>query len=84
MTDLDNRYLKWKADRTTIGAPDGFTDDVMTQIHQDVTQRRLAMLQSRLSLNRLSGNWLARAGLVAAGVALGFLRWTIMARLLFG
>lgn len=82
MTSQDDSYRNWKARRSAVAPRHDFSDRVMDRIYQDVEQRGADLRPPGALVARVSRHWLARVGLVAAGVAFGFVRLVVMARLI--
>jgi len=82
MTSRNDSYRNWKAHRSAAAPGHDFADRVMDRIHSANRARDADPRRSGVLMARISGHWLARVGLVAAGAAFGCVRLVVMARLI--
>ena len=70
----ERTYEAWKQKHRQIEVRDEFADTVMNQIYQCEQKRRKSVLDMRWLAELVSEHSLVRAGLVAAGAAVGLAR----------
>ena len=67
-------YEAWRQSRRQIEVRDEFMDTVMNRVYQCERKRRKSVLDMRALAELVSEHWLTKAGLVAAGAAVGLIR----------
>ena len=70
----ETTYEAWKQKHRQIEVRDEFADTLMDQIRQCEQKKRKSDLDMRWLAELVSEHWLAKAGVIAAGAALGFAR----------
>ena len=71
-------YNAWKERKSQIGIGTGFSDRVMKQIHQYEEGKRVSLFDMQQFIEFISAHPLAKAALIAAGAATGFVRLVFM------
>jgi len=77
-------YNIWKKRKSQIEVSNTFSDKVMSQIFQYEQARRRPLFDFQQLVDTISGHTFAKAGLVAAGAAVGLVRLIFMILVILG
>ncbi|GAG26805.1 unnamed protein product [marine sediment metagenome] len=74
-------YNTWKEQKSQIEVGKGFSDKVMSQIHQYEQNKRKSLFDVQSLIELMSAHTLAKAGLILTGGVVGFIRVVLMFRM---
>lgn len=77
-------YELWKRKRSRVDLGNGLADAVMRQVRQYASDRRRPRFAMHELIERIGRYWPARAALIAAGAATGFVRAMFVVYALLG
>ncbi|KPL23078.1 MAG: hypothetical protein AMJ75_06765 [Phycisphaerae bacterium SM1_79] len=81
---IDEIYNAWKEQKSRIEVGKGFSDKVISRIHQYERQKRKPLFDSHRLIELISTRPLGKATVVTAGVLIGFVRMMLVVYAFWG